>query len=514
MQSRAQLAESKFDFSFVRSLDAESRKVVDEALGEIQGLPGECFNSDFFQARFRVPLLHSLRRSMARHAEHYSGGHRLAFAGEAELLRCLYFVVESKIGAFFAGFKKFDGLVSVDIAELSEVVAENREMGFIKNTVNQGQVVIRVKKQAKGAPLSPLTQGSPRGAFALPPQPLRQGQASPEDGPDSFEVLQDHLALTQNATLEESLRELDRVLQAELTSFDRVKNVLFVFDTYFLGRFDLDADADAQGPPGARPEFGKHFRNLQPKSESKADWAKRKGVAGAFNAMIVVTNALDSLEKMNFFSQGGPLYFARESARFCLAGSPGSRPGGLKAMGSAEPLTQVLSPAASLSSTWASMLAVGVLLSPVAKHILGFMLRKSLLKLGSWVTITALRKLKHKSLNKLGVKMVEKISRQYFEHKHYLDRQLERISDKISRLMQLPPGSPRSAPRVSQAEFVSLVRMVEALAGNSEAQGEQDLARGVAELGLQVEVRLDPSTGQEVLVVDEADCFEGFEELN
>ena len=320
---------SKFDFSFIKRLDSASRGIIEKSLIEIQGLSLQCFNSDYFQCQFRVPLFHSLQRTFTEHKHHYKGRHPFAFENDTQMIQKIYFIIENKIGEFFSGFKKFEGIVSVDIEELKEVIEKNKEMRFIQNTVNQGEVVIKMKKQSKGTTGSKgLTPGTRRESIVTAKQV--KSDVSGKEKMDSFEVVDCPLALTENRTLEESLKELDRVLQAELISFDRVKNMLFVFDTYFLGNFSLDsqvmsAKSSGSSPAERSPEFGKHLRNLTPKSENKLDWFKRKGVAGIFNAMIVMTQALDSLEKMDFFSKGGPLFFARESARMCFTGSSGTK---------------------------------------------------------------------------------------------------------------------------------------------------------------------------------------------
>lgn len=181
-----------------------------------------------------------------------------------------------------------------------------------------------------------LTKGTRRESISIAKD--GNGGSSEKEKLDSFEVVECPLALTQNRTLEESLKELDRVLQAELVSFDRVKNLLFIFDTYFVGSFTLDdtgksAKQSKSSSVDQSPNFGNHLQNLTPESESKLDWFKRKGVAAIFNAMIMMTQALDSLEKMDFFSKGGPLFFARESAKMCFVGSPGSKAGALKSLG-------------------------------------------------------------------------------------------------------------------------------------------------------------------------------------
>lgn len=132
--------------------------------------------------------------------------------------------------------------------------------------------------------------------------------------------------------------------------------------------------------------------------------------------------------------------------------------------------------------------------------------------MGSWVTITTLRKLKHKSLNRLGIKMVEKISKQYFEHKNYLDTQMEIISTKIAEIMT--KNSADSKMPVSQSEFISLVRTMESLTENGELEDEQSMLEELTKLGLEMKIEVDRQTGEEILVVDEVDCFEGFEEIN
>ena len=136
--------------------------------------------------------------------------------------------------------------------------------------------------------------------------------------------------MTKNDTLEESLKELDKVLQAELLSFDRVKNLLFVFDTYFLGNFLPQKHSSQED--SSRGTFGYNFENVKLKNESKKEWLKRKSIAGLFNTLIVMTEALDSLERMDFFSKGGPLFFAQESAKLCFSGSE-SKTSMLKSIG-------------------------------------------------------------------------------------------------------------------------------------------------------------------------------------
>jgi hypothetical protein len=148
---------------------------------------------------------------------------------------------------------------------------------------------------------------------------------------ESFDVIECPLALTKNNTLEESLKELDVILQAELVSFDKIKNLLFIFDTYFLGKFNLQKLKKSEKKK--EPEtFGQKFQNLKLKSENKKDWLKRKSISGIFNTLIVMTEALNSLERMDFFSRGGPLFFARESARLCFKGHSGSKSSALKSL--------------------------------------------------------------------------------------------------------------------------------------------------------------------------------------
>jgi hypothetical protein len=140
------------------------------------------------------------------------------------------------------------------------------------------------------------------------------------------------LALTKNQTLEQSLKELDKVLQAELVSFDKIKNLLFVFETYFLGNFNFKKIENNRNTN--MPElYGTKMENIKPENESKKEWIKRKAVAGIFNTLIVMTEALDSLERMDFFSKGGPLFFARESARLFCSGKSGSRSAMLRSFG-------------------------------------------------------------------------------------------------------------------------------------------------------------------------------------
>jgi hypothetical protein len=155
-----------------------------------------------------------------------------------------------------------------------------------------------------------------------------------------------------------------------------------------------------------------------------------------------------------------------------------------------------------------------MLLSPFAKNILRFLLRKTLLKVGSWVTITALQKLKHKSLNKLGIKMVEKISRQYFEHKNYLDKQMEFISRKIDEIMKKKIKSGEEGFVIGQSDFIDLVRLMESLTENKEMAKEEQILGELMRIGLEMRVEVDRETGEEVVIVEEVDVFEGFEEIN
>jgi hypothetical protein len=150
MQSTADNIISKFDFTFINNLDPKSKQIIEKSLTEIQSLSKECFNSDFFQCQFRIPLFNSLLQSMKENKKHYGTRNKMHFSNEIEMIQKIYFIIEQKIGVFFDGFKKFEGIVSINIEELKDVIDKNKEMHFIKNTLNQGEVVIKMKKQVKG----------------------------------------------------------------------------------------------------------------------------------------------------------------------------------------------------------------------------------------------------------------------------------------------------------------------------------------------------------------------------
>lgn len=154
-----------------------------------------------------------------------------------------------------------------------------------------------------------------------------------EELSNSFEIVTEPLALTKNDTLEESLKELDQILQAELLSFDKVKNLLFVFETYYLGSFTLENDKTLEANDSKKEDNFPNLKNIELKDESKKEWVKRKAVAGVFNVLILMTEALESLEKMDFFSKGGPLFFARESARLFAPGKSGGKSRLLQSLG-------------------------------------------------------------------------------------------------------------------------------------------------------------------------------------
>ena len=166
----------------------------------------------------------------------------------------------------------------------------------------------------------------------------------------------------------------------------------------------------------------------------------------------------------------------------------------------------------SSSFTWAFTLTL--ICSPFTKRILRFLLHKTLLKIGSWITLTTLKKLKHKSMNHLGIKMVEKISKQYYEYKYYLDEQVDKITKTIKKTMEKPV--PKGTKFVlTNSEMISLVRMMESLTEHKTAKGqkEEEVVEEMVKMGLEVKLQVDGVSGEEVVVVEELDLKKSFEEI-
>jgi hypothetical protein len=167
-----------------------------------------------------------------------------------------------------------------------------------------------------------------------------------------------------------------------------------------------------------------------------------------------------------------------------------------------------------MGSSLGWMFTMTMLCSPFTKKILRFLFTKILLKAGSWITIAALKKLKHKSMNRLGIKMIEKISKQYYDHKNFLDDQVVLISGKISEIMTKKIDSEKMDNVVPKSDFIMLVRLMEQLALNEIPEEEHKLADDILQIGLEMKVQVDKVTGEEIVLIDEVDLIKDFEEIN
>ena len=141
---------TKLDFSFVKSLDPVSSKTVEKSMNQIHNLSSNCFNSDFFHRQFRIPLFNSLCKSFEENTKHYTRNNMFYFDSKPRMIQQVFYIIENKIENIFSEFKKFEGIVSVDLPELRDVIEKNKDLSFIKNTVNKGDVTIKFQKTENG----------------------------------------------------------------------------------------------------------------------------------------------------------------------------------------------------------------------------------------------------------------------------------------------------------------------------------------------------------------------------
>lgn len=110
--------------------------------------------------------------------------------------------------------------------------------------------------------------------------------------------------------------------------------------------------------------------------------------------------------------------------------------------------------------------------------------------------------------------MVEKISKQYYEFKYYLDEQVDKITKTIKKTMEKPV--PKGTKFVlTNSEMISLVRMMESLTENKTAKGqkEEEVVEEMVKMGLEVKLQVDGVSGEEVVVVEEIDLKKSFEKI-
>ena len=283
---------------------------------------------------------------------------------------------------------------------------------------------------------------------------------------DGFDVMASKGEVLATQDLTESIQQLDSILERELLSFDRLKNWLYVFDSYFL--FD-------------RSDFGKQLKNNEIKDETKGDWVRRKGLAGFMNSLILLVKALEAFSFHNVFGASESVNFLRNSAKMVTASGFGS---------------------ISISG-----IIIGALCSPIMMRIIRKFAHHLLLKIGSKLTVILLKFTKHRTLNNMGMKMVDRIARQFADSNYLFQTQAGELQTLIETFMS-------DKEELSKDNFILLFRKVENLTERCEVDPDDVLLEDLDTCGLEISQMKDGPTGEDICVVGETQIIASFSEFD